>query len=320
MKQEGEDMSKVLITSRSFGQVSQEPVKYLEDRGFQVSYYNQEYEEEGLIDNLKGCEGLIVGAHPLTERVFLETPGLRCVVKHGAGLDNIDMEAARRNDVWVDNVPSTNSDAVADLTMGLLIDVARKISCSDRQVREGLWEKAIGVDAYGKTLSLIGFGTIGRKVAKRARGFSMRILTYDPYLKEIPEEYGDYVALTDFGEAIAAADFLSLHLPLTSETRNLIGNNEMAMMKQGSFLINTSRGGIVNEKALVRALDQGQLRGVSLDVLEEEPLPVNHPLRGRENVIITSHIGMYSEEAINAVSLQAAQKLVTALKPWEDRR
>lgn len=313
-------MSKVLVTSRSFGQVSQEPVKYLEDRGFQVSYYNQEYEEEGLIDNLKGCEGLIVGAHPLTERVFLETPGLRCVVKHGAGLDNIDMEAARRNDVWVDNVPSTNSDAVADLTMGLLIDVARKISCSDRQVREGLWEKAIGVDAYGKTLSLIGFGTIGRKVAKRARGFSMRILTYDPYLKEIPEEYGDYVALTDFGEAIAAADFLSLHLPLTSETRNLIGNNEMAMMKQGSFLINTSRGGIVNEKALVRALDQGQLRGVSLDVLEEEPLPVNHPLRGRENVIITSHIGMYSEEAINAVSLQAAQKLVTVLKPWEDRR
>lgn len=148
----------------------------------------------------------------------------------------------------------------------------------------------------------------------------MRILTYDPYLKEIPEEYGDYVALTDFGEAIAAADFLSLHLPLTSETRNLIGNNEMAMMKQGSFLINTSRGGIVNEKALVRALDQGQLRGAALDVLEEEPLPVNHPLRGRENVIITSHIGMYSEEAINAVSLQAAQKLVTALKPWEDRR
>ena len=313
-------MSKVLVTSRSFGQVSQEPVRYLEEHGFQVSYYNHEYEEEVFIEHLTGCEGLIVGAHPVTERVFLKTSGLRCVVKHGAGLDNIDLEAAKRNNVLIDNVPSTNSDAVADLTMGLIIDVARKISGSDRKVREGLWEKAIGVDAYAKTLSLIGFGTIGRKVAKRARGFSMRILTYDPYLKEIPEEYGDYVALTDFGEAIAAADFLSLHLPLTSETRNLVGNNEMAMMKQGSFLINTSRGGIVNEKALVRALDQGQLRGVSLDVLEEEPLPVNHPLRGRENVIITSHIGMYSEEAINAVSLQAAQKLVTALKPWEDRR
>jgi D-3-phosphoglycerate dehydrogenase len=313
-------MSKVLVTSRSFGQVSQEPVRYLEEHGFQVSYYNHEYEEEVFIEHLTGCEGLIVGAHPVTERVFLKTPGLRCVVKHGAGLDNIDLEAAKRNNVLIDNVPSTNSDAVADLTMGLIIDVARKISGSDRKVREGLWEKAIGVDAYAKTLSLIGFGTIGRKVAKRARGFSMRILAYDPYLKEIPDEFRDFVALSDFRETIAEADFLSLHLPLTSETRDLMDNKEMALMKQGSFLINTSRGGIVNEKALVQALDQGKLRGAALDVLEEEPLPISHPLRGRENVTITSHIGMYSEEAINAVSMQAAQKLVAALKPSEDRR
>jgi D-3-phosphoglycerate dehydrogenase len=157
-------------------------------------------------------------------------------------------------------------------------------------------------------------------VAKRARGFSMRILAYDPYLKEIPDEFRDFVALSDFRETIAEADFLSLHLPLTSETRDLMDNKEMALMKQGSFLINTSRGGIVNEKALVQALDQGKLRGAALDVLEEEPLPISHPLRGRENVTITSHIGMYSEEAINAVSMQAAQKLVAALKPSEDRR
>lgn len=307
-------MCKVLITSRSFGKVGNEPLNYLLNNGYEVDFYDSEYQEEQFIEKLRDYEGLIIGSHPLTEVAVKSASKLRCVIKHGTGLDNISQEMMKQNGIWVDNVPAANADAVADLTFALILDVARRVTYAHCCVQTGRWNRIIGVDVFGKTLSLIGFGAIGSRVAKRAKGFSMKVLVFDPNLKELPEEYRSYVTLLDKQATISGGDFLSLHIPLLPETKNMIGEYELESMKVGSFLINTSRGGLVDEIALCDAISSGHLRGAGVDVLEEEPLGSNHPFIGNERVVITSHIGMYSEEAVNAISLIAAKKMVEFLK------
>ena len=303
-------MRKVLITSRSFGQLSDQPKKILEDAGFLLTFYNEKYEEEEFCRRLADCDALIIGAHPLTEKALQSAPKLKIVVKHGAGLDNIDLDLCARYQVHVDNVPAVNSNAVADLAFSLILDVARKTSLAASQVKAGQWKRVTGVDVYRKTLGLVGFGAIARNVARRAAGFSMKILAYDPFLQELPEEFQNSVTLTSLEKVLSTCDFLSIHVPLNPTTRNLIGGKELASMKDGSFVINTSRGGIVNEEALYQAIVQGHIAGAGLDVIESEPIAASNPLNRLEQVTITPHMGMYSFEAVNAVSAIAAQKTV----------
>ncbi|MCI8610270.1 MAG: phosphoglycerate dehydrogenase [Firmicutes bacterium] len=301
-------MKTVLITSRSFGQLSDEPRRILEDAGFQLKFYNETYEEEEFCRQLAPCDALIIGAHQLTEKALQAASNLKIVVKHGAGLDNIDLDMCAAYHVQVENVPAVNSNAVADLAFSLILDVARKTSLAARQVKNYQWKRITGVDVYGKTLGLLGFGAIAKNVARRANGFSMKVLAYDPFVTEVPEEFSSFVTLVSLDEALANSDFLSIHVPLSDKTRNLIGAGELAAMKKGSFLINTSRGGIVNEEALYQALISGHLAGAGLDVIESEPISEAHLLNKLDNVTITPHMGMYSFEAINAVSAIAAQK------------
>lgn len=307
-------MRKVLITSRSFGQRSPEPAEILEAAGFTLEYYNETFQEEVFQERLADCEALIIGAHPLSEAAVQAAPKLKIVSKHGAGLDNIDLEMTGRYGIQVTRVPGVNAGAVADLTFSLMLDVARKVSAAAAQVRQGNWNRVTGVDVHGKSLSLIGFGEIGKNVARRARGFSMNVVAYDPFLKELPAEYREWMSLVTFEEALATADFLSIHVPLTAKTRGLIGAEELKLMKGGSFIINTSRGGIVEEEALYRSLAAGHTAGAGLDVLEQEPPKPGHPLLSLGNVTITPHMGMYSFEAINAVSLIAARHVVDYFK------
>lgn len=308
-------MSKILITSRSFGRVTSEPVNLLKENDIEFDFMGEPYEEGKFINLLQGCDALIIGSHELTEQAIKEAKNLKLVCKHGAGLDNIDLDLAKEYDIKVTNVPGINSEAVADLTMGLMIDVARKILYAAAVVKEEKWEKVIGEDVCNKTLGLIGFGAIGKSVARRARGFGMKIYVNDPFVKKLPEEFSE-TTLAPLKEVIKKADFLSIHVPLTKDTYNLITADEMKLMKKGSYIINTSRGGIVNEEALYKYIDNGHIKGAGLDVTEKEP-PFGSPLLSLDNVTILPHIGMYSVEAIGSVGLVCAQNVVKMFKGEE---
>jgi D-3-phosphoglycerate dehydrogenase len=302
-------MSKtVLITSRSFGQVSEEPLNLLKKNNFEVNFYNETYDEEKFINMIGNYDALIIGAHEFSRKAIERARRLKIVCKHGAGLDNIDLEAARQHNIMITNVPATNSNAVADIAFGLMLDVARQISYGAGRVKQGSWDRIIGTDVCNKTLGLIGFGAIARNVAKRAAGFGMNVLAYDPFVNNLSDEFS-YIKLVSFEEVIMQADFLSIHVPLNENTRNLIAQQQLDMMKKGSFIINTSRGGIVNEEDLYTYLTNGHLAGAGLDVTEKEP-PTGSPLLRLDNVTILPHIGMYSKEAINAVSLICARNVV----------
>lgn len=307
-------MKKILITSRSFGQVSEEPIKILKDAGFGLDFYNTEFDEVEFQQRLCSCDALIIGAHSLTEEAVKGAPKLKIVSKHGAGLDNINLDITKKYGIHVTNVPAVNSNAVADLAFSLILDVARRTSFAAKNVKDSNWSKIIGVDVYSKNLSLIGFGEIGKNVARRARGFSMNVYVHDPFIKELPFEFLEYANLVSFEETLKLADFLSIHVPLNNETRNLFDEQELKKMKKGSYLINTSRGGIVNENALAQSIRDGHIAGAGLDVLEQEPIQDKNPLRSLDSVTITPHMGMYSFEALNQVSLIAAKNVINYFK------
>lgn len=308
------EKKKVLITSRSFGQISDEPLRVLEEAGWEVSMDRDSFDMDRFAAEIPAFDALIIGGHKFPAEVMTKCPKLELICKHGAGLDNIDLPAAKAQGITVTNAPGTNSNAVADLTFGLMLSCARRISAAERGVRRGEWKTVIGHDVYGKTLGIMGFGAIGKCVARRAKGFSMKILAYDPFVKEVPEEFRGSVELfEDPDDVIRNCDYLSMHLPLTDETRNMISAKEMGEMRKGAVILNTSRGGIVNEEDLYEALQSGQIAAAAMDVVVSEPMPKDHPLLTLDQVVVTPHIGMYSEEAINAVSMICAENAAALL-------
>jgi D-3-phosphoglycerate dehydrogenase len=271
--------------------------------------------EDRLIELLADVDGAIVGVVPLTSRVLENAPKLKIVSAHGVGVDYIDLQAAARRGVIVANCPGTNDQAVADLAIGLMVAIARRIPAVHDQVRQGQWGRHSGSELWNKTLGLIGLGRIGRGVAKRALGFDMKVLAYDPYVSQEqirPLE----VTLTSRDTVVAAADFLSLHAALNDETRNVIGAAQLRAMKPSAYLINTSRGGLVDEAALYQALAEGQIAGAALDTFVDEP-PLGSPLLQLDNVVLTPHIGAHTREAIERVGVLAARNVVQALQTGE---
>jgi len=309
--------AKVLIATRSFGSTSQKPWQVLAEAGCETvrADMSQKMTEERLIELLSGVDGAIVGVVPLTARVLENAPQLKVVSAHGVGVDYIDLQAAARLGVIVANCPGANDQSVADLAIGLMVCVARQIPLVDQDVRGGKWGRYEGCELWRKTLGLIGLGRIGRAVARRALGFDMQVLAYDPYVDEKQAEAMG-VRMASLEEVIASADFLSLHAALTEETRHLIGKSELESMKLTAFLINTARGGLVDEDALYAALVEGKLAGAALDVFAAEP-PLGSPLLGLKNVVVTSHIGAHTRESIERVGALAAQNVVKALQTGE---
>ena len=301
---------KVLITSRSFGKISSEPIDTLKEANFEITLMGTDFNQKVFEEEILKYDALIIGAHEFPDHIMSKCKKLKIICKHGAGLDNINLKSAKKLGIAVCNVPGTNSDAVADLAIGLALAVTRNIVLANNKVRSGKWEPIIGVDLCFKTLGLLGFGSISQKVARRAKGFNMKVIAYDPYINELPEEFNDFVVLSDFDKVIECSDILSLHLPLTGETNNMISAKELKKMKKGSFIINTARGGIINEIELYNAIVSGHISGAALDVSDKEPMEDDNPLRELENVIITPHIGMYSKEAIGAVSIICSQNVV----------
>lgn len=304
---------KILVATRSFGSTSSKPWDVLNQEGCEIvkADMSQKMTEERLIELLKGVDGAIIGVVPLTAHVIQKSPGLKVVSMHGVGVDHIDLTAAAGSGVVIANCQGANDQSVADLTIGLMISIARNIPAVDDSLRKGGWGAHAGNELWNKTLGLVGFGRIGRGVAKRALGFDMQVLAYDPYVKH--EDIPAGISLTGFEDLLGQADYVSLHTALTGETRHMIGAHQLKLMKPTAYFINTARGALVDEEALYTALTQNQIAGAALDVFNEEP-PKDSPLIGLENVVVTAHIGAHTRESIERVGIMAAENVLRTLK------
>ncbi len=264
---------------------------------------------------LRDCHALIVrSATTVDEALIARAPGLKVIGRAGVGLDNIDVESATKRGIVVFNAPDANTVAAAELTMALMLALARKVVDADRSVREGVWDRTSfrGIELRGKTLGLVGAGRIGGEVARRARAFDMTVIANDPYLDgDRADNLG--VELVDLEQVVTTSDFISVHVPLNEETRGLVGEQLLSRVKDGCFLVNASRGGVVDESALVAALETGKLGGAALDVFATEPLPETSTLRIAPNLILTPHLGASTAEAQLAVARDVADAVVSAL-------
>jgi D-3-phosphoglycerate dehydrogenase len=272
-----------------------------------------------LIQALKGVQGLAVrSATKVTADVLSAAPDLRIVGRAGIGVDNIDVKAASRRGVVVMNTPSGNAVTTAEHALFLLCSLARHIPQATASMKKGQWEKKKfqGTELFEKTLGIVGLGNIGRIVASRAIGLKMKVIAYDPVLtREAADDLG--VELVSLDEIWKRADAISLHTPLNEQTRGLIGREAISKMKDGVLIVNAARGGIVDEAALLEALNAGKVAGAALDVFAEEPPPKEHPLVLHERVICTPHLGASTEEAQEKVAVEVAEQLVGYLARGE---
>ena len=305
-------MEKILVTNASFAKYSKKAEEILIDYGLEIVRPNQPINDENdILEYLDGVVAIITGLEPITEKVISKALRLKVIGKHGIGVDNIDIEAAKKKGITVLNAPGTNKEAVADLVFGLMLSLARKIPNSDRQVRAGKWPKVFGQSVFGKTLGIIGLGAIGRSMVQRAKGFEMKVIAFDSYWdKEYAETNG--VIYSSIDEILKEADFITLHVPLTPETNNSIGIEQLRSMKSTAYLINASRGGVVDEEALYKVLKEGKIAGAGLDVFSTEP-PIDSPLFELDNVILSPHMGGFTDGALATTSEFIAKSIVDSL-------
>lgn len=265
-----------------------------------------------LTDAVRDVAGIVAGTDAFTAEVLAAAPGLRVIGRCGVGYDNIDVAVASRNGVAVTNTPGVNRTAVAELVLGLTLDLARGISRSIANVRDGGWDQPSGRELAGATFGVVGFGSIGRTVARLARALGTRVLACDPYLSD-EEITAAGAAAVSLPELLRQADFVSLHLFLDGTTRHLIDAAALRTMKPDAYLINTARGGVVDEAALADALAAGELAGAALDVVEREPLPGDSRLRTLDNVLVTAHVGAATREARARSGGAAARQVIDVL-------
>jgi len=305
---------KILITSTSFFKAGPVPLQQLKEFDCEIieNPYGRPLKEDELIPLLVDVDGVIAGLDEFGEKVLKSSNRLKVISRYGVGIDNIDMEAAKRLGIFVINTPDVNTQAVADLTFGLILSVSRKIPQSHQSTRKGRWERFIGREVYGKRLGIIGLGRIGKAVANRAKGFEMEIIAYDVQRDESFAETLE-IKFLPLDDLLMEADFVTLHCGLNPQTKGLIGPRELGLMKETAYLINTARGELVDERALYEALKEGKIAGAGLDVYEQEP-PLESPLLSLENAVTTGHIAAYTDEAIKEMALASVKNLLSALE------
>ncbi|HSB68908.1 MAG TPA: phosphoglycerate dehydrogenase [Candidatus Methylomirabilis sp.] len=305
---------RVLITS-IFLRPGDEVDRRLREAGLEPVYHplTGRRTEEELIDLLRGVEGVIVSMDPFTARVLATAPQLKVISRTGVGYDAVDLAAATAQGILVTTTPGVNRHAVAELAMALMLCCARRMGENLAEVRRGGWTRHEGVDLAGKTLGIVGLGTIGKEVAQRAHAFEMRILAHD-LVQDLQFAEALRIGYAPLDHLLRESDFVSLHLFLTDATRHLINAERLALMKPTAFLINTARGGIVDTAALCRALQEKRIAGAALDVVEGEPLAADSPLRDLDNVYLTPHVGGATADARRHAGAMAAENLIRALR------
>lgn len=279
--------------------------------GFELEIFQCKTEED-LIKNCQGVNGLINQYAPITENVLANLPDLKFVVRYGVGVNNVDLEAAAKRGVQVCNVPDYGMNEVADQAMALTLSLTRKVNLMNGLVKSGVWDYQKSIPVFRpsvQTVGIIGIGRIGKEYAKRANAFGYRVIAHDEYAKNVP----DYVTLVDFETVVKESDVISIHCPADGNI-DLFDEKEFKAMKNSAYLINVSRGGIINEKALNDALENKEIAGAGLDVTVAEPIEPDSPLLKHDNFLITPHMAWYSEEAALELKHKVAEESVRFAK------
>ena len=303
---------KVLTSPSSFGQVGPQPLDLLTAKGFEIvnNPYGRKLTEDEVIDLAKDCVGIVAGVEPLTAKVMDALLNLKCISRVGVGMDNVDLEYARQKKIIVVNTPDGPTRSVAELTLAMTLSLLRKIPQADAAMKNKQWKKQTGNLFYNKTVGVIGLGRIGRLVAEMFRGLGNPVIGFDLIMnEEWSKKTG--VELVDFNSLLQTADIVTVHVPGNEDKSPLIGHSEITLMKKNSFIINISRGGVVDEQALYNALISKQLAGAAVDVFSEEPY--GGPLCELNNIILTPHLGSYAEEGKLQMEIDAVENLLKNL-------
>ena len=305
------EKKKVIIATASW---HQDEVRMVEEAGAGVKIIPDKA-DDSYRSEINSADGLIVGLPPVDRELLENSPRLMIVARHGVGYDNVDVKAATELGIVVTNTPGVNSDAVAEFTYGLLLAFIRQIPHSWELMRGGGWRKPQNleaVDIRGKTLAIIGLGRVGSRVSKIGNAFGLKVLACDPYISE--QDFKNAGAQrVSREEAIRQADYLTLHTPLSDETRKMIGARELSMMKRSAILINTSRGEVVDEDALIEAAEKGTIAGAALDVFKDEP-PKDKKIATHPRILVTAHLAGLTKEAMYRTFIAAGTQVVHALK------
>lgn len=313
---------RVLLSTTSFQDTPGPHHQVLDDAGYEIVRARGPLNEEQMLELIEthdGFDALLNGDDDLTQRVIAAAlPKLRVICKYGIGLDKIDVAYATAQQLPVLFTPGVNHTTVAEHCFGLMIASAKQFWWHMRGVKSGGWQRQTGRDLAGKTLGIIGLGRIGKEVIKRARAFDMHCIACTRHWpQEFCEQY-QVKRAADHAGVISTADFLSLHCALTDETRALINSDSIACMKDGAFIINTARGGIIDEQAVAEACRSGKLAGYAADVLEVEPMQAPHPFQDIDNILLTPHIGSRTHESVGRQAMRAVRNLVNFLDGNDD--
>lgn len=309
---------RVLVTPRSFGRHDPQLKRELEATVGEVIYnpFGRPLTSSEVQELLPGCDAYIAGVDTIGRAALEAADRLRVIARYGVGVDRVDLEAAREKGIVVTNTPGANSTSVAELTIGLMLSLARMIPLANQETRAGKPPRIQGVSLEGKVVGLLGLGAIGKRVARRLQGFDCTVLAYDPAVDAATaQEVG--AVLCSQEEVVTKSDFLSLHVPVLPETRGMVNASFLAQMKPGAFLINTARGELIDEVALFEALKSGHLRGAALDAFAQEPPGEDNPLFSLPQVIATPHMGAHTDGATNAMGWGALRDCLAVLRGEE---
>ncbi|MDB5147843.1 MAG: hydroxyacid dehydrogenase [Mucilaginibacter sp.] len=304
---------KILTSPSSFGQVGSAPLDLLTENGYEVinNPYGRKLTEDEVIELAGDCVGIVAGVEPLTARVMDALPNLKCISRVGIGMDSVDLKYAAQKGIIVKNTPDGPTRAVAELTLGMTLSLLRRIPQAHYDLKNKVWKKQTGNLFLNKVVGVVGLGRIGKLVSQMFRGLGNPVIGFDPYADEAWAAKND-VELLDLESLLAKADILTIHVPGNEDGSAVIGAKEIELLKTGSFLINISRGGIVDEQALFDALSTKKLAGAAIDVFSEEPYA--GPLCDLDNVVLTPHLGSYAEEGKLLMEIDAVNNLINSLK------
>ncbi|HOV07460.1 MAG TPA: phosphoglycerate dehydrogenase [Anaerolineaceae bacterium] len=310
----------ILVTATSYGKNDPRLKTELEAQVASVTYNptGKPLTSAQLAELLPGMDGFIAGLDVIDAAALKAADRLKVIARYGVGFDNVDLAAARARGIVVTNTPGANSVSVAELALALMLALARQLPEAVSAVHAGNWPRLSGISLEHKTVGILGFGAVGKQLARRLRGFDCRILAFDPYTDQAFAAENN-VELVERDEVVRNADFLSLHLPLLPETRGLVNAEFLSRMKKGAYLINTSRGEVVDETALFTALDSGHLRGAGLDAFAQEPPDPANPLLKLPQVIATPHLGAQTDGATSNMGWLALQDCLAVLKGEEPK-
>lgn len=306
---------KVFVSTTSFLKPQNAHAKLLLEKHFDEIVYNDlgvPLKGQEILDRVAGCDAYIAGLDYITSDVIEQMPAsLKVISRYGVGVDRVDLEAAKRRGIIVTNTPGANSTAVCELAFSLILCAARNIPYLHQSVSRGEWPRNEGVELDGKTLGIVGLGTIGKRLAVRAKAFEMNVIAYDPYFDhEFAKKHT--IKQVSLDELLCASDVISLHVPLTDETRHMINAETISTMKDHVIIVNTARGGLIDEAAAAKALKAGKIGGLGLDAFEQEPL-IDSPLKGLPNVIFTPHTGAHTAQAVANMGIMSVENVITVL-------